>query len=204
MYINASIHPISDESFVTQYDIAASSTDPRVLAELMKLPYSEIRLLIAKNPNTSADTLIQLARDPHAVIRKAALANPSMPEEGRDRLQEYSDDFEFYFEIYYPDSCLDVEVTKKHDDLIRKNVARYINRETEFQYMDDYFVTPYDTLDEDGEPPYYREYTFTCSWEESSYLLTGQEHPLLVELEDLIEGLGLYEVAAYNVKRLLR
>ena len=54
--------------------IATESTDPKVLHELARrTPYSDVKLKIIENPNTSLGTLVDLVEDPDPKVRDAAL-----------------------------------------------------------------------------------------------------------------------------------
>ncbi len=85
----------------------------------------DVRVSVARNPNTPADVLTELAKDSHSVVRKNAAGNPNMP---ADVLTELAKDSYCDVRISVagnPNTPVDVltELAKDSHSVVRKNAA---------------------------------------------------------------------------------
>lgn len=142
MYIRASIRNIWEEDYELQYMEAWSDdTLPRVLTDLAKSPYADVREGVALNPNTPDETLISLINDTHLRVRNAVRRNKNVPTVLRDIDTDewwYSDRFEYIFQIYYPDANIP---EASCDEVIESAVREFVNDYGDFKYEEGRFYT---------------------------------------------------------------
>lgn len=157
MYIRASITNILDEPYDFQYMQAYDhSTDPRILAELAKSPYTDIREGVAHNPCTPENVLRMLVKDAHIGVRNNARSNAKAPRDFKDINSDewyYSSKFEFGIKFYYPDDAGDLDACNR---IIMRSVEDFVNEYGNFTYESGRIYTQ---PDKD-----YATFLFTCEY----------------------------------------
>ena len=78
-YINASVKSLISEDYDTLLDLAEDpNTRPEILDELLTSDFEEVYRAVAKNPNTSPNTLHKIYED-HNVLDIELAQNPKLP-----------------------------------------------------------------------------------------------------------------------------
>jgi hypothetical protein len=78
-YIKSAVLNIIDSDIDTQLEVARTSEDPEVLADLVNSRFTDVQLEVAKNPNISLDVLDALSRK-GVRVREAVAKNPNISE----------------------------------------------------------------------------------------------------------------------------
>lgn len=139
-YIRADIVDINDEDSEFIYEHAFTSENPRELARLAKSSDFRVREIVAKNPNTSIDTLWELTNDTHIGVRMGIINNPAAPHEIKDFIAKHrgarSGYFEYHYYLWYPEYLSeDVayrELSKLAHSLAKNFGENYIVRSEEY------------------------------------------------------------------------
>ena len=125
MYIRAAINPLSNESYIIRLNTAAHETDPRVLDQLANDYRIAIRLNVARNEHTSANTLARLAHDTHFDVRYVAMTNPNFPKDAEQSFGQRSSVIEFGIDFTKDDGLPFDEdgFTKKITDYLENSLG---------------------------------------------------------------------------------